>query len=378
VDAADDGAGRVVQVPESYTELDFDRIRGLIWDKVTALPADRRHDPSHRELEILAALHSYRFLFATQIWRRWWPGSSLRAAQQGLNRMAKAGWVRRFKFQMAEAGAQQRVYCLRREGFELAQQRSGRRGAYINPEVKWREPEVNDPRRVLRDLHVNGWVLAFEKQCGRALADWKGPRDGRLEPPRRRERGEWIDLDPSRLELDGGRRLHGYTDARFEPLSPDATLEIRMSVGDARLRFDLLVELDRARSAAASEERLRRYDGLVAGWASMLKRYQTLGSPPAVVFVCDDEPSRDQLVRIADRTVTAHQAKAGAEEAEWPFPGRRGMFFALERDIHMGSLAALQLPEHPPELRERLGGRREKALRPRRVHLIEPRLLRGG
>ena len=29
--------------------------------------------------------------FATQIWRRWWPGSSLRAAQQGLNRMAKAG-----------------------------------------------------------------------------------------------------------------------------------------------------------------------------------------------------------------------------------------------------------------------------------------------
>ena len=78
-------------------------------------------------------------------------GSSLRAAQQGLNRMAKAGWVRRFKFQLGERGAQQRVYCLTRLGFELAQEHAGRRGAYIDPEATWREPVIDraaaDPAR---------------------------------------------------------------------------------------------------------------------------------------------------------------------------------------------------------------------------------------
>jgi Replication-relaxation len=369
---------RVEGAPDTYTELDLDSVRGLIWDKVTAIAADRRHEPSHRELEILAALHAHRFLFASQIQRRWWKDSSLRAAQQGLNRMAKAGWVRRFKFQLAERGAQQRVYCLRRDGFEMAQQRSGRHGPYVSPDAKWREPEVNDPRRVLRDLHVNGWVLAFETICGRAIAGWRGPREGRLEPPKQRVRGGWRDLDPADLDLEGHRKLRGFEAEHFEPVSPDATVEIRLHVGDSSFRFDLLVELDRARSAAASEERLRRYDGLVSGWAPLHGRYRALGTPPAVVFVCEDEPSRDRLLRIADRTVVSQLAKAGAEEVDWPFPGRRALSFVLERDVHSGSLAALQLPEHPPELRVRLEGERAKPCRPRRVHLIEPRLLHGG
>ncbi len=140
--------------PESYTELDLDKVRGIIWDKVTPQPADRRGDPTARELEILAALWSHRFLFASQIHRRWWRGSSLRAAQQTLNKMTKAGLLRRFKFQLAEAGAQQRVYCLTKEGFELAKQHSGRRGPYVDAEASWREPQITDPRRILRDLHA--------------------------------------------------------------------------------------------------------------------------------------------------------------------------------------------------------------------------------
>ena len=92
---------------------------------------DRQPEPTARDLEILGALWCYRLLFANQIWRRWWSGSSSRAAQQGLKRMAEAGWVRRFKFQLGERGAQQRVYCLTKEGFELARGTHGRRGAYI-------------------------------------------------------------------------------------------------------------------------------------------------------------------------------------------------------------------------------------------------------
>jgi hypothetical protein len=361
--------------PESYIELDLDDLRGLVWDKLKPLPPDRRGEPSKRDLEILAALWSYRFLFASQIWRRWWRGSSLRAAQQGLGRMAKSGWLRRFKFQLAERGAQQRVYCLTRQGFELAQQHSGRRGPYIDPGARWREPQPGDPARILRDLHVNGWVLAFQARAGKVFRGWRGPREGRLEPPRRKVRGEWRALEPRDVIVGANHKLRDFGGSRFEPVSPDATLELRITAGEGTMRFDLLVELDRARSSAASEDRLRRYDGLISGWAGMLDRYSTLGTPPMVVFVCEDEREIKKLVRIADRAMTSRLAKAGTVETEWPHPGRRAIFFVHEREIHFGSLEAVQLPEHPPELRARLGGRRARACKPRRVNLIEPKLI---
>jgi hypothetical protein len=69
-------------------------------------------------------------------------------------------------------------------------------------------------------------------------------------------------------------------------------------------------------------------------------------------------------------------AKAGEDESEWPCPGRRSLFVVSERDVHMGSLDALALPERPPELRERLDGPGGRACHPRRVRLVEPKLLK--
>jgi hypothetical protein len=376
---SNDRPGRPVptEAPPSFVELDLDDVRGIVWDKATPTPPDRRPDPTHRELEILAALWSHRFLFATQIWRRWWPGSSQRAAQQGLNRMHAAGWVRRFKFRRAERGAQQRVYCITRLGFDLGQQHSSRHGPYIHPEAAWREPQIGDPRRVLRDLHVNGWVLALERVAGRAFAAWRGQRDTRLEPPRRKVRGEWLELTPSEVVLGSNHVLRDYEPGSFEPVTPDAAVELNLKVGGSRLRLDLLVEVDRSRSSAGAEERLRRYDGLLSGWGPKLNRYRALGAPPLVVFITEDEPSALRLVRTADRALTARIAKAGTDEVTWPFPGRRGIFFAAERDIHSGSLIAFQVPEHPPDLRTRLHGASARTCQPRRVHMIEPRLLRS-
>jgi hypothetical protein len=376
VDANERPAKPPVGAPDTFTELDLDDVRGIVWDKATPLPPDKRPDPTHRELEILAALWSHRFLFASQIWRRWWSGTSQRAAQQGLNRMHSAGWVRRFKFRLGERGAQQRVYALTRLGFDLGQQHSSRRGPYIDPQATWRESQVGDPRRVLRDLHVNGWVLALEQVAGKAFAGWRGQRAARLEPPRRRVRGEWIELSPSEVTLGSNHVLRDYQPQKFEPVTPDAAVEIRLQVGGERMHLELLVEMDRGRSSMASEERLRRYDGLVSGWGQALDRYRTMGAPPMVVFVSEDEPSALALVKVADRALTARIAKAGTDELSWPFPGRRAVFFAVERDVHSGSLLAFQVPEHPPELRVRLNGNKARACEPRRVHLIEPRLLR--
>jgi hypothetical protein len=366
---------RPADLPDTYNELDLEGVRGLTWDKVTPIPADRRHEPTGRELAILAALWSYRFLFATQIRRRWWRGSSLRAAQQTLNKMAKAGWVRRFRFQLSERGAQQRVYCITRQGFELAQQRTGRKGPYVDPGAKWREPVVSDARRILRSLHVNGWTLGFNARIGKAFRGWRGPREAHLKPPSRRVRGQWVELTPREIVVGASHKLRDYEPHKFEPVSPDATVEVELEMGEARLRFDLLVEVHGARSAAASEERLRRYDGLISGWSGTLDRYKTLGTPPVVVFVCADERAAAKLVEIADRVVTARLAKPGTEQTEWPHPGRRGMFFAAEHDIHLGSLQALQVPELPPDLRGSLHGRRARTCHPRRVNMIEPRLL---
>jgi hypothetical protein len=107
----------------------------------------------------------------------------------------------------------------------------------------------------------------------------------------------------------------------------------------------------------------------------MLDRYKVLGTPPMVVLVCEDDHSLNGLIRLADRSVTARLAKPGTEETEWPHPGRRGIFFAVERDIHVESLRALQLPDHPPDLRARLQGKKARALRPKSVNLIEPKLI---
>jgi hypothetical protein len=65
---------------------------------------------------------------------------------------------------------------------------------------------------------------------------------------------------------------------------------------------------------------LLRYDGLISGWSGMLDRYKTLGTPPVVVFVCEDEVSAMNLVRIPDRVLTSQLAKPGTEQTEWPHP----------------------------------------------------------
>jgi hypothetical protein len=363
-------------VPESFMELDFDDVRGVDWETLEALPVDRRHEPSQRELEIIAALWRYRVLFGTQIWRRWWGGATLRAAQLGLSKMTQAGWIRRGSFATARRGSNQRMYLVTRDGFEIARDRLGREGPYIDPGAEWRDTQVSDPRRLLRDLRANGWAMALETLAPHAVMHWRGARDARMRPPRRRVRSEFLDLRPQDVTVGGSRQIEGIDLPRFEPVAPDAAVEIRLAVPGAPLRFDLLIEIEHGRGGASREAKLRRYDALVTGWARLLDRYQMLKTPPVVVLVAEDEPSARNIVKLADRVVTGRLAKVGEDELEWPYPGRRGIFVVCERDVHMGSLAAYQLPERPPEVRVRLDGSRARECRPRQVELVERRLLR--
>ncbi|HXE43790.1 MAG TPA: hypothetical protein VN635_01195 [Conexibacter sp.] len=369
-DGDEPGAEAGSGAPESYTELDLDDVRGIVWDEVEPLADAERRDATPRELEILAALWDHRHLFASQIHRRWWADSSLRACQQALTRMTRDGWVRRFRFSVAEGGAQQRVYCISHAGFELLQ-RANVRGSDVDAETVWREPPSGDPRAVLRDLHGNGWVLALHARLPKAVRGWRGPSASRIVPPRKRVQGDWIEMRPSDIPL-GNRRLHGCELQRLEQVTPGATVELRLGRGERAVRVELLIELDRSRGAVYNEQKLRRYDLMLAGWFRMLDRYRSLGSPPVVVFVCEDERRALAYLRTADRAVTTRLARAGDPEAEWPSPARRHMLWVCERNVHEGSLSALALPELPPSVRRKLG---DEKLTPRRVELIDPALV---
>jgi hypothetical protein len=295
-----------------------------------------------------------------------------------MQRLASAGWVNRFKFQVGERGAQQRVYCLTQAGFDLAKGRPARHGEHIGSDATWREPATADPRRILRDLHVNGWVLALQQVAGRSFGTWRGPLEGRVFPPRKRTRqGEQESIRPAQVILGSNHRLQGFASDQFEAVSPDATVELRVSNGNERMRVDLMIDLDRSRGFEATQQRLIAYDGLISGWGRMLSRYRKGDATPMVVFVSDDERGQLTLLKIADSALTTRIAKAGTDELSWPHPGRRGILFAVERDIHEGSLRALALPEHPPDLRAKAGGPDAKKCRPRRVQIIDPKLLRG-
>ena len=237
------------------------------------------------------------------------------------------------------------AYVLTRLGFEVAQATTGRRGTYIDPAAAWREPIMSDARRILRSLHVNGWVLAFEARAGKLVRAWRGPRESRLEPPRRRVRGEWIDIGRHRrLREPQAPRLAADS---FEPVTPDATLELRVPAGDSHCASTCSSSWTGRARAVAAEDRLRRYDGLISGWSGMLDRYRTLGTPPVVVRLRGRAPRAGAPANggpRGDRTA----GEAGHEETEWPHPARRAMFFAVDRDIHSGSLEAFQLPSIRP------------------------------
>ena len=88
----------------------------------------------------------------------------------------------------------------------------------------------------------------------------------------------------------------------------------------------------------------------------MIDRYELLGLPPVVVFVCEDERQALAALRVADRVATTRVAEAGVPEAEWACPARRQLLWVCERDLHDGRLDAWALPLQPPVVRTRMEG----------------------
>ena len=265
-------------------------------------------------------------------------------------------------------------------------------------------------RQARHDVHVVGWVLALERALGgpsRGLR-LRGPDDSMLTPPLRSTADGRKALGPGELRLPGGRTPHEFlsTDGaggrgeveRFETVRPDATVEVPASLlgGDpsapagrtpavgvgpsaldggasalagrasaldssSRARalvaspptgLDVLVELDDRLPSGRGAAKLERYDHLLAGWSVCTKRYGSRPlARPFVVFVCRDRARARECARRADGVLTACRAYAGEYPADWEYPGRAGMVWAAERDIHEGVSHAYGVPRLPPEVR---------------------------
>jgi hypothetical protein len=192
-------------------------------------------------------------------------------------------------------------------------------------------------------------------------------------PPRRRVRGEWVQLRPAEIVLGTSHGVSGYQAKVLEAVNPHATIELQLA---ERTRMELMIEYHEERDDAFElEDRLRRYDLFLSGWAYLLDRYRAPARKPVVVFVCWDENALASIVETADRALTTRITKAGTSDRDWPFAGRRSILFAREPDIHQGSLRAFALPEAPPQIRASRGEVRPASEQLRQLELVGRRLL---
>ena len=310
-------------------------------------------EPQQRDLEILRALHRYRYLTTRQIAETWWPGCHLTRAQVRLRRMHDAGWIDRIRPRL-DRGSHEWIYLLARHGFKLGQSYVRGPESYIPADSKWRPRDAVDLDYVWHDLEVNEWMLAYTRLLGAHVADWLGPAEARIEiesaydPTRRRH----ARLTADRVNPDMAHANELRLGGELWPVFPDAAIVLEH--GETELPFELLVEYDRTGRPKKNVEKLRRYDTLLTiGWRAVerLRTRSPAGAwtPPAIVaFVC--QPGNvESFMQVADAEVTGQLGSYLSQERVRP--GRDGIVFCDAADVEAESLRAWRLPQEPPASR---------------------------
>jgi hypothetical protein len=262
--------------------------------------------------------------------------------------LSSAGWIQRFR--LRESGQHEAGYALTRKGFLAGQRHEGEGGSFISSEAKWKERRPVDHRSVQHLLQVNAWSLVFRRLLGERVVDWMGEHEGRLEVPTKHSEGRRTAITEDDVRLGRYGRVRDVR-GRFGRVWPDATMTIEAPGGTCS---DLMVELDRTKRPNRNFRKFLHYDALLTAWWRNVPRYRELESPPRIVFVCASKAHAFSFMEAADRQVTGRLAQPGTPEAAWPFPGREGMLFAAERDVHEGSLRAWKLESEPPQLSARI------------------------
>lgn len=280
-----------------------------------------------RDIAIVRDLWRYKFLSAPQVLELWWPDRSVRAGQRRLSKLFEAGYVERFR-PITRRGSYPWVYQLGAEGHRLLQ-----RHGVIAPGHRYASRGVYDYSRVLHELQLNSWVLAYRRIAGATLLIWDGETD--IDPPTAAKRGQ--------LRLEGDWSAKGLHDTQARLVRPDAILDV-LDNDDVVRTF--LIEYDRTRRVDKNFKKFRRYDAFLNWWWHD-SQYGDGDGPPFVVFVCQDKQQREQFMAAADHELTGHSWHPSLHPDEYQYVGRRQVLFVVEQDIHRASVAAWRLPAYP-------------------------------
>ena len=322
----------------SYLELwAVDAARAVRWLPVP--PGVRRPALAPAEVELLAWIAAAGCALSSQVHRRMGDGRALTTTQRRLKRLADAGLIARFQLHGGDGGGVPFCCSIAPAGLALLEL-DGRSAPVVDESTL---------ERLRRDIHTVGWLLALEANAG--VLNVLGPGRARLAP------GSGADAGLVGLPAGVHARdfLTGDPDAgprrpveRFRPLTPAAVAEVTWVPATATTDLLVFHAPDDRTQAVALVERL---DHLIAGWWRSVPRYARRGQPPAAVVVCADDCRARALADRADRVLTACLARIGQAPDEWEYPGRRGVAFVAERDVHDGRLIGWQVPAVAPSLR---------------------------
>ena len=364
--------------PPSFRELlELDRASSARRVAPSAQPLAVDIDPG--DIAILVLLTALGHALSSQIHRRLAPGKAATTTQRRLKRLADGRLIERLQFHRADGGGVP-MCCSPAPAGRAALEARG---------LDVPEPAGSRPRRggdalrdVRRELHVAGWALALASLG--EIAELRG-RAGSALPVPRSPSGSGRALAPAELRLPGGRVPHDFLRTlpggargepeRFETLRPDAMISWRAEAGTT---LDVLLERDDRVGAPGWVAKLERYDHFLSGWSEHTARYGRDGASAVVVFVCRDRSRARESARRADLVLSACRAYAGDYPHSWQHPGRRGIAFVAERDVHEGSMGAWATPELPPEVRASLSDGDQTAAQARAVPVSLPAPPRRG
>jgi Replication-relaxation/Type IV secretion-system coupling protein DNA-binding domain len=312
--------------------------------------AEQRPRLYDADYAVLALLDRGGLLVRELIGRAVMPDATDRAVLKRLDKLHRAGLVARHRVGAVErVGRLPYLWSLTAAGMQVAQRRQP---PAIPPERRFRAIESKQAAFLAHDTHVLAWVIELHRLLGqRATDNWRTPRyaTGRFAPPQVGRGRARRPITAAEVAVPKGVEMLDLELDELAEIKPDAAVEIR--AGGPPLTFDVLVEYDRRGQARDNREKFLAYDAFLTGWCLEHPRYKALGSRPVVVFVCASAEVALTYAKLADRIMTGRMGTHEHTPAEWYFAGREHIFFAVEEDLHHGSLSALALPNLPPGLR---------------------------
>lgn len=316
--------------------------------------------------------------------------TSLSTVSRRAKHLLDLGLIRGLTFR--KHGGRKRVWHLTDFGYRVGRHFHTRRGSLLREDPSWRERSSDDPLGIGHDLHVVAYILQLAglidgpgdplSSSSGMIVDICGGWGATIDPPKEQDGRKRVPLTPQLLSgLEPSLVLDApYELDRFRSIAPDAAMVLQdLRAGDDRSRTQILFELDRSGHRQKLVGKLRRYDAFYAGWAP--RHPQTRHRPPATLFVAKDEATLRRHLAIADQVLCIRRGTSRTPPNEWPAPpSRRLIFFALERDLHQGTLRCYRLPEQSPMIREaraRNDAERETARRftPESIDLLPARVL---